>query len=205
MTPVLYSFRRCPYAMRARLALFSAGQSVHLREVSLRDKPAAMLAASPKATVPVLVTTQGVIDESLQIMIWALSQNDPQGWLSMPPEGHALIARADGPFKAALDGMKYASRFPPAQATAHLHTATTFLTELESRLGPWIFDKPGLADFALLPFIRQFAAIDPAWFANQPWPRLQLWLKSFLGSAAFAAAMQKFPLWQPEDPPQLFP
>jgi glutathione S-transferase len=205
LSAILYSFRRCPYAMRARLALISAGQSVELREVSLRAKPAAMLAASPKATVPVLVTPEGVIDESLQIMLWALTRADPQGWLDMPPEGLAWITRADTRFKPALDGVKYASRHPAPEAATHLQTAHGFLTDLDAQLGQWLFDRPSLADFALLPFIRQFAAVDPAWFAAQPWPRLQDWLARFLASAPFATAMQKVPLWQPGDPPQLFP
>lgn len=204
MTPILYSFRRCPYAMRARLALIVSGQSVELREVSLRAKPAAMLAASPKATVPVLITPEGVIDESLQIMLWALRRSDPQRWLEMPPEGLAWITRADTEFKPALDGVKYASRAPEA-AAAHLHSASAFLTDLDARLGGWIFDRPSLADHAILPFIRQFAAVDPHWFASQPWPRLQDWLARFLASDTLATAMQKFPLWQTGDPPQLFP
>jgi glutathione S-transferase len=205
LTPLLYSFRRCPYAMRARLALIASGQSVELREVSLRAKPAEMLAASPKATVPVLVTPEGVIDESLQIMLWALQRADPQGWLDMPSEGQAWITRADSEFKPALDGVKYASRHPAPEAATHLQSAQSFLTDLDAQFGHWLFDHPSLADFALLPFIRQFAAIDPAWFAAQAWPRLQVWLARFLASEAFATAMQKFPLWQPEDPPRLFP
>jgi glutathione S-transferase len=205
LTPILYSFRRCPFALRARLALIASGQSVALREISLRAKPAEMLAASPKATVPVLVTPNGVIDESLQIMFWALNRSDPQGWLTMPPKGHIWITRADTQFKPALDGVKYASRYPAAEAAAQLQAAHSFLTELDAQLGAWLFDKPSLADFALLPFIRQFAAVDPAWFAAQPWPRLQDWLTRFLASEAFTTAMQKHPLWQPEDPPRLFP
>lgn len=191
--------------MRARLALIASGESVELREVSLRAKPAEMLAASPKATVPVLVTPEGVIDESLQIMLWALRRADPQGWLAMPPEGMAWIARADTEFKAALDGVKYASRHPAPAAEAHLQTAHRFLTDLNAQLDQWLFAKPSLADFALLPFIRQFAAIDPAGFAAHPWPRLHDWLNRFLASDTLATAMQKHPLWQPEDPPHLFP
>jgi glutathione S-transferase len=205
LSAILYSFRRCPYAMRARLALIASGESVELREVSLRAKPPEMLAASPKATVPVLVTPEGVIDESLQIMLWALTRSDSQGWLDMPPEGHGWITRADTEFKAALDGVKYASRYPAPAAEAHLQTAHRFLTDLNAQLSDWLFAKPSLADFALLPFIRQFAAVDPAGFATQPWPRLHDWLNRFLASDAFATAMQKHPLWQPEDPPRLFP
>ena len=204
MTPILYSFRRCPYAMRARLALIAADQRVHLREIALRDKPAAFLAASPKATVPVLVTDQGVIAESLQIMQWALAQNDPEGWLQMPPEAAAWIARCDGSFKTALDGVKYASRAPDA-LPAHRANAIAFLTDLNDSLGLWLFGKPSLADAALLPFVRQYAMIDPDWFAAQNWPRLQDWLARFLASEAFARAMQKQPLWQPDAAALAFP
>ena len=204
MTPILYSFRRCPYAMRARLALIAADQRVHLREIALRDKPAAFLAASPKATVPVLVTDQGVIAESLQIMQWALAQNDPEGWLQMPPEAAAWIARCDGSFKTALDGVKYASRAPDA-LPAHRANAIAFLTDLNASLGLWLFGKPSLTDAALLPFVRQYAMIDPDWFAAQNWPRLQDWLARFLASEAFARAMQKQPLWQPDAAPLAFP
>ncbi len=204
MTPILYSFRRCPYAMRARLALIAADQRVHLREIALRDKPAAFLAASPKATVPVLVTDQGVIAESLQIMQWALAQNDPEGWLQMPPEAAAWIARCDGSFKTALDGVKYASRAPDALPALRAN-AIAFLTDLNASLGLWLFGKPSLADAALLPFVRQYAMIDPDWFAAQNWPRLQDWLARFLASEAFARAMQKQPLWQPDAAALAFP
>jgi glutathione S-transferase len=204
LTPILYSFRRCPYAMRARLALIAADQRVHLREIALRDKPAAFLAASPKATVPVLVTDQAVIAESLQIMHWALAQNDPEGWLQMPPEAATWIARCDGSFKTALDGVKYASRAPEA-LPAHRACAIAFLTDLNASLGLWLYAKPSLADAALLPFVRQYAMIDPDWFAAQPWPRLQDWLARFLASEAFARAMQKQPLWQPGAAPLAFP
>ena len=204
MTPILYSFRRCPYAMRARLALIAADQRVHLREIALRDKPAAFLAASPKATVPVLVTDQGVIAESLQIMQWALAQNDPEGWLQMPPEAAAWIARCDGSFKTALDGVKHASRAPEA-LPAHRANAIAFLTDLNASLGLWLYGKPSLADAALLPFVRQYAKIDPDWFAAQNWPRLQDWLARFLASEAFARAMQKQPLWQPDAAALAFP
>ena len=204
MTPILYSFRRCPYAMRAQLALIAADQRVHLREIALRDKPAAFLAASPKATVPVLVTDQGVIAESLQIMQWALAQNDPEGWLQMPPEAAAWIARCDGSFKTALDGVKYASRAPDA-LPAHRANAIAFLTDLNASLGLWLYGKPSLADAALLPFVRQYAMIDPDWFAAQNWPRLQDWLARFLASEAFARSMQKQPLWQPDAAALAFP
>lgn len=193
--PVLYSFRRCPYAMRARLALAASGVAVEIREILLRDKPAAFLAASPSATVPCLVTTQGVIDESLDVMIWALRQHDPEGWLVMPEAGWEWIARADKPFKSALDRVKYASRFEPADVEAARAGAVRFLDALEAALDDWIFDRPSLADYAILPFVRQFAHIDKPWFDAQPWPKLQAWLAAFLASPRFNAVMEKTPVW----------
>ena len=203
--PVLYSFRRCPYAMRARLALQASGQQVVLREVVLRDKPEAFLAVSPSGTVPCLVDGDKVIDESLDIMIWALSRSDPQRWLAMPAKGHALIARCDGPFKHALDRTKYATRYPQEDPAHHRAEASAFLADLEAQLGAWLFDRPTLADYAILPFVRQFAFIDKAWFDAQPWPRLHRWLASFLAAPEFATAMQKYPQWQDGDTPVRFP
>ncbi|WIY24543.1 glutathione S-transferase [Parasedimentitalea psychrophila] len=195
MPPIFYSFRRCPYAMRARLALVSSGQQVALREVVLRDKPAAFLEASPSATVPCLVTVDGVIDESLDIMTWALHRSDPEGWLQMPDAGWDWIARADGPFKAALDHTKYASRYPDMDASEQRALAAEFLADLDQQIDPWIFAQPSLADYAMLPFVRQFAFVDKAWFDAQPWPQLQAWLERFLASDRFAAIMNKYPQW----------
>lgn len=205
MTPILYSFRRCPYAIRARLALAASGVQVDLREILLRDKPAAFLAASPSGTVPCLVTDGGVIDESLDIMLWALRQNDPEGWLDMPDAGHDWIALNDGPFKHALDRVKYASRYPGTDRDAQLADATAHLAALSDALGDWLFDYPTLADHAMLPFIRQFAFIDKTWFDAQPWPRLQAWLARFLSSDRFDAVMAKQPIWVEGDAPHPFP
>ncbi len=214
-TAVLYSFRRCPYAMRARLGLKAAGQTVELREVVLRDKPAPFLAVSPSGTVPCLVTpdlvtpdliTPGqVIDESFDIMEWALAQSDPEGWLKMPEAGYDWIARADGPFKHALDRTKYATRYPDEDPEAHRQEANAYLSALNAQIDDWIFDQPTLADFAILPFVRQFAFIDKPWFDAQPWPKLQAWLTAFLDSAAFAQIMSKYPPWQSGDAPLYFP
>jgi len=203
--PVLYSFRRCPYAMRARLAILSAGLAVELREVVLRDKPAAFLAASPSATVPCLVTADCVIDESLDVMTWALQQRDPEGWLRMPEAGFEWIARADGPFKAALDRTKYANRYPGVDPSSQRDIAAGFLGDLDRTICEWIFDQPTLADYAILPFVRQFAFIDKDWFAAQPWPDLQDWLTRFLESDRFAHIMEKYPQWRPDEPPVGFP
>lgn len=205
MAPVLYSFRRCPYAIRARLALAAAGAQVSLREVVLRDKPEAFLAASPSATVPCLVTPEAVIDESLDIMLWALRQRDPEGWLEMPAEGFDWIARCDGPFKRALDRTKYASRYPEEDPEAQRALAGAFLSELDARIETWLFGRPTLADFALLPFVRQFALIDRARFEAEDWPALQGWLARFLESERFLGVMAKYPPWQAGDPPTAFP
>lgn len=205
MAPVLYSFRRCPYAMRARLALAISGQSVALREVVLRDKPAAFLEVSPSGTVPCLVAGDRVIDESLDIMVWALERQDPEDWLGMPGEGRRWIARCDGPFKKALDRTKYATRFPDTDPAVERAKAASFLKDLDAQLSNWLFGKPTLADYAILPFVRQFAFVDQAWFAAQDWPRLQQWLSRFLDSDGFARIMPKYPQWAPGDPEVLFP
>lgn len=206
MTPILYSFRRCPYAMRARLALQAAQCPVELREVVLRDKPQAFLEVSPSATVPCLVHVDGVIDESLDIMWWALAINDPHGWLKMPQAGNDLIAHCDGPFKHALDRIKYATRYPQENPARHKSDALAFLEDLEGQLGAWLFDdRPSLADYAILPFVRQFAFIDKAWFDAQPWPRLHRWLDTFLTAPDFAAIMHKYPQWQSGDTAVSFP
>lgn len=202
--PILYSFRRCPYAMRARLAVMVSCVQVELREVALRDKPPAFLAVSPSATVPCLVHGETVIDESLDIMFWALKQNDPRGWLNMPAAAHDWIARADGPFKHALDRTKYTIRYPDQDASEHRANACAFLSDLNEALSPWLFESPSLADFAILPFVRQFAFIDKAWFDAQPWPNLHGWLETFLNSEGFGAIMHKYPQWHPNDPPLLF-
>ncbi|WP_050527652.1 glutathione S-transferase [Pseudorhodobacter aquimaris] len=198
MTPVLYSFRRCPYAIRARLALHASGVEVEMREILLRSKPAAFLAASPSATVPCLVTKDGVIDESLDVMLWALRQSDPEGWLDMPQAGYDWITRADGPFKAALDRVKYASRHPSSDVDAARANAVLFFDDLEATLNTWVFDRASLADYAMLPFVRQFAFVDKPWFDAQPWPKVHAWLAAFLASDRFNAVMVKRPLWSGE-------
>ena len=204
--PVLYSFRRCPYAMRARMALWVAGIAVELREVKLAAKPPELLATSPKATVPVLVLADGsVIDQSLDIMRWALARNDPEGWLA--GDDAALIAANDRPFKHHLDRAKYPGRYDEDGVTDHRAAALALLAPLEERLGsaPYLCGAGrSLTDMALVPFIRQFAAIDPAWFAAQPLPRLQGWLEAHLASDLFAAIMPKFAPWQEGDTPVLF-
>ncbi|MCB5197692.1 glutathione S-transferase [Loktanella sp. TSTF-M6] len=199
MKPVLWSFRRCPYAMRARLAIAASGQVVETREILLRDKPDAFLAVSPTATVPCLVLPERVIDESLDIMVWALQQHDPQRWLDMPAEGHDLIARNDGPFKQALDRTKYADRYPDSDPDQQREIAAAVLRDLNARLqAGWLFGRVTLADMAILPFVRQFAQIDRAWFDDQDWPDLRGWLDRFTESQDFAHIMTRRTLWSPD-------
>lgn len=204
--PILYSFRRCPYAMRARLALLASGTICEIREVKLAQKPAELIAASPKATVPVLVLPDGgVIEESREIMRWALAGYDPEGWLEH--EDGALIAANDGPFKHHLDRYKYPERHG-SQPEEHRAAALELLRVLEARLAAQANlcgDRRGMTDAAIFPFVRQFAATDQGWFDAQPLPRLQAWLAGQLASALFAAAMIRLAPWQPDDAPILFP
>ena len=206
VAPVLYSFRRCPYAMRARLALAVSGARCELREVKLSAKPAAMLAASPKGTVPVLVLPGGaVIDESLDIMRSALASRDPEGWLAREDAG--LIAANDGAFKHDLDRYKYPERHG-ADAMAHRESGLAFLRELDRRLGragQLSGEARGLTDAAIMPFVRQFAAVDRDWFAAQPLPRLSAWLARHLASDLFTRIMVRVPPWSPGDPALPFP
>lgn len=206
--PILWSFRRCPYAMRARLAVRSSGQQVELREILLRDKPAAFLASSPMGTVPVLNTGETVIAESRDIMLWALGRADPEGWLDMPAEGHALIDRCDGPFKQALDHTKYAVRYLDLDPDAEREKAMVFLRELNTWLTDGAFlmgPDRRLADMAILPFVRQFANIDRGWFDAQGLGPLTRWLDDFLQSERLAAVMTKYPPWQEGPDKVLFP
>ncbi len=196
--PVLYSFRRCPYVMRARMALTVAKIDVEHREVALRDKPAEMIIASPKATVPVLVLPGGrVIDESLEIMCWALAQNDPENWLANRDEGKALVATNDGPFKYHLDRMKYHLRYD-SDPLMHQLAALELLIPLESRLASTAFllgDKISLADIAIFPFIRQFARADKIAWENFSLPKMRAWLTGFIEQPLFKRAMTKYSLW----------
>lgn len=205
--PILWSFRRCPYAIRARMALFAAHQEVELREIKLQDKPEAFLKASPSATVPNLQVGDLGLDESLDIMLWALERNDPQKLLDMADEGQSLIAQNDGPFKAALDHTKYAVRYPDLDPAIERSKASDFILSLDTRLAAHAFlmgDRPSLADLAIFPFVRQFANIDRVWFAQQGWPHVVHWLEGFLQSSAFAAVMTKIPVWEDTAPPYLF-
>ncbi|MEG0067470.1 MAG: glutathione S-transferase [Pseudomonas sp.] len=191
----LYSFRRCPYAMRARMALRYCGVPVEIVEVSLKAKPAEMLAISPKGTVPVLNADGRVIDESLEIMRWALAQNDPQDWLlSGDARVAELIEANDQVFKVHLNRYKYAERYPEQPMEVYRAEGEMFLRRLEELLEGrdyLLTDHPSLADIALLPFVRQFAHVDREWFAQTPYVRLQAWLQRFLESELFTSIMKK--------------
>ena len=203
--PILYSFRRCPYAMRARMGLWASGTACELREVVLARKPQAMLDASPKGTVPVLVLPDGsVIEESLEILRWALARNDPKDWLER--DDPDLIHRNDGAFKHHLDRYKYHTRYD-CDPIEHRTAALDILHDLDARLqsrANLCGEKRGLADIALFPFIRQFANTDRAWFDVLPLAGLQRWLKRHLASDLFASIMAKYPAWQAGDPPTQF-
>ncbi len=210
--PILYSFRRCPYAMRARSALIAGGTDVELREVVLRDKPAEMLALSPKGSVPVLVLTDGsVIDESRDIMLWALRRNDPQNWLGKDechvPLALQLVTENDTTFKQALDRYKYPERHPGQPQSEYRKAGEAFLQRLEQRLisTPHLLGADfSIADAALLPFVRQFAAVDDKWFATAPYPGLRTWLERYTSSELFSLVMRKFPVWKAGDKPVIF-
>jgi len=192
---LLYSFRRCPYAMRARLALRYSGVAVRIIEVSLKAKPAEMLALSPKGTVPVLSVEGRVIEESLEIMQWALAQHDPDDWLLQgDPAVLALIAENDQVFKHHLNRYKYAERYPEQPMEHYRAEGEVFLQKLEGLLAEreyLLAEHPSLADAALAPFVRQFAHVDREWFAGTPYQRLQIWLQRFLESPLFTAVMAK--------------
>lgn len=212
--PILFSFRRCPYAMRARLAIASSQQQCELREVVLRDKPQALFDASAKGTVPVLQLPDGttVIDESLDIMLWALGQHDPDLWLQ-PEQGTqeqmlALIAENDGMFKGHLDRYKYPVRYDLDSGLDDRDAGALWLRTLNDRLtlSPYLFGhRPALADRAIAPFVRQYAHTDRDWFRAQDWPALCGWLDTFLESAVFTRVMHKYEPWKPDQQVVVFP
>ncbi|MGP5209474.1 glutathione S-transferase [Psychrobacter alimentarius] len=207
----LYSFRRCPYAMRARLGLLFAELSVELREITLKNKPTQMLAISPKGTVPVLQLIDGtVIEESREIMMWALEQNDPQGLLdtAVLSQAEALIAQNDNEFKYWLDRYKYADRHTEMTQTEYRQRGEVFLQVLEARLTKSRYllgDSVTVADIGIMPFVRQFAHVDRDTFYDLPYPKLQQWLQNWLAHPLFLQAMVKFQPWQEEDEVVIFP
>lgn len=201
--PILYTFRRCPYAIRARMALLASGMRCTVREVHLARKPQALLDVSPKATVPVLVLPEGrVLDQSLAIMLHALHAHDPEQWLDVDPnDAQALLDANDGPFKRDLDGYKYPER-TQADRAAHHRAALSHLAMLEARLARTAFlcgPRARYVDVALFPFVRQFAAVDVSSFEAEPLPNLRAWLALWVASPFFERAMITHKPWQPGD------
>ena len=199
------------------MALTVSGRECELREIVLRDKPVEFLNTSPSATVPALVTVDGtVLDESLDIMLWALERNDPESWLA-PDTGDVnemllLIEKMDGSFKSNLDKYKYANRHTLADTVAfameHRDAAMQDIAALESMLQnhPYLFgDRLSLADIAIAPFVRQFANVDADWFAAQPCPLVQKWLANFTSGELFLSVMDKYPQWRSGTPGLNFP
>ncbi|MES2580347.1 MAG: glutathione S-transferase [Pseudomonadota bacterium] len=200
MLPILYSYRRCPYAMRARLAIYAADIAVEIREISLRDKPAHLIQVSPKGTVPVLALQTGVvIEQSLDIMFWALQQDDSQDWLDADfGKMQALITENDTHFKQALDRYKYPERYPQLTQTHYRQQGEIYLQRLEVLLNQHIYllkDTASLADMAIFPFVRQFAAVDLTWFESSSYPKLKNWLNGLLSSTLFERVMKKQPTY----------
>lgn len=217
--PYLYSLQHCPYAMRARLGLLLAEQKVMVRAVNLKDKPSEMLAVSAKGTVPVLVVPakyqndindQQVIDESLDVMLWGLRNNDPKDLLyagkpDALPSMLVLIQRAEIEFVETLEKYKHASRYHDFSQLYYRLQCEVFIRELEYALGKHDYffgETPSLVDYALLPFIRQFAKVDRKWYLNAPYPKVRAWLNAQLQQPLFTKAMAKFPLWN--DSKQMF-
>lgn len=197
--PVLYSFRRCPYAMRARLALYSSKISHEHREVNLKNKPHEMLSISPKGTVPIMLLNDGeLIEESLDIMMWALKTSD------LRTEDMVLIHENDTTFKQALDRYKYPGRYLEEVNTNYQEKCEYFLRKIETQLNPFLKgDTSSFVDFAIFPFIRQFSMVNPHWFEAQPYPHIKLWLNFFISSQLFKDVMQKFLFWTSDNKPNL--
>ncbi|KLV00893.1 glutathione S-transferase [Photobacterium aphoticum] len=215
--PILYSLRRCPYCIRARIALLFARQPVILREVKLKNKPPAMLEISTKGTVPIVVLPSGdIIEESLDIMRWALAQNDPDDLLIRAGQSQtsdalhdtlSLIAECDNRFIPALEAFKHSARYHTASEEADRMACLPFIEYLESRLiaSPYLMgERPTLADFALLPFIRQFSRVDKPWYRDMAWHHIQQWLTNLYAHPVYGAAMRVYPVWQEGDEPCMF-
>ena len=209
--PILYSFRRCPYAMRARLALLTSGIRCEMREITLAHKPPQMLDASPKGTVPVLVLQDRVIDQSLDIMHWALGQNDPDNWLTSEQksdEAKVLVQTCDNEFKNHLDRYKYPNRFQLSNGLADREAGAAYLHQLNTKLSQTTFlmgDTWSWVDAAIAPFVRQFARTDRIWFNAQNWPALQNWLYQFEQSQNFSTVMHRYKIWHEGAKPIAFP
>ncbi len=210
--PVLYSFRRCPYAMRARLAIFKANIKCELREVVLKDKPESMLLLSDKGTVPVLLTPdKKVIEQSSEVMHWALNQNDPDKWLDEDAsQSQNLIDYNDNEFKHYLDRYKYHVGYPEHSQEYYRDNAETFLKLLEKKLSEnkgaaLLGNRISFADIAVFPFIRQFAMVDFDWFKASQYDCLKKWFSNIEQSDLFQGCMKKYEQWLPEQTPVYFP
>ena len=210
--PILYSFRRCPYAMRARLALLVSGIRCEMREITLAHKPSNMLEASPKGTVPVLVLKDRVLDQSFDIMHWALGQNDPEGWSTsgqtLDEEARALVRMCDEAFKTHLDRYKYPNRYDLPNGLADREAGSVYLDQLNTKLMQSKFlmgAKWSWVDAAIAPFVRQFARTDRAWFDAQAWTTLQNWLTQFEQSDNFSSVMHRYKIWYEGARPVAFP
>ena len=207
--PILYSFRRCPYAMRARMALTLSQTNVEIRELILKNKPAEMLLVSPKGTVPVLIANNGqVIEESLEVMDYAVTHGVNSTLKTPSSEELSLIAENDNVFKVNLDKYKYFDRFPEHTQQDYRADGEVFLQQLEHRLITQDFlfgNNQSYGDIAIFPFVRQFAHVDKAWFDGAGYPHLKKWLDNFLQSSAFLNVMKKVPCWQTGDAPTYFP
>ncbi|MCF6225406.1 MAG: glutathione S-transferase [Xanthomonadales bacterium] len=193
---ILYSFRRCPYAIRARMALNYADIQYQYREILLKNKPQSMLSYSAKATVPVLITKDGIIDESIDVMHWSLSQFDPDKWLLQPQQNN-LIELCDKQFKPQLDRYKYSDRHELTE-DEYRDEVLWFLDLLDKRLqrhSQLFSDNVSMADISIFPFIRQFAFVDKQWFDDSTYTYLQKWLTGHLQSDLFIKVMEKHPLW----------
>ena len=212
MKPILYSFRRCPYAMRARLAIKYSGINVEIREVDLNNIPQALAAISSDQTVPLILEANGnVIDESWDIVKWAVENNDPDAWLgsdvSLLQDAEMLVETNDYSFKPDLDHYKYADRYPECPMQHYRSECEEFLTELEDRLSENRYlsaNSISISDIAVLPFIRQFALVDKEWFDSTSYTKVQEWLNEFLESELLESVMTKYPLWTEGDEPVLF-
>lgn len=210
--PILYSFRRCPYAMRARMAIYQAQIKCELREVLLKDKPETMLSLSSKGTVPVLLTPdEKIIDESLEVMIWALSQNDPDDWLMNNNHcSNDLIEKNDNEFKYYLDRYKYHVGYPEHTQEFYRDKTLPYLELLEQTLS----DNGGISlsgkhlsftDISIFPFIRQFANVDLHWFTKSSYKWIKNWYVNIEQSKLFQNCMHKYEQWSPDQSPVYFP
>jgi len=226
--PILYSLQHCPYAMRARMGILLADQCVRLRAIVLKNKPKEMLKVSPKGTVPVLVIENEstfnnaleengikdykVIEESLDVMLWALTKNDPRNLLlnhqpTMLAEMLSFISHFDCEFKSNLEKYKSAKRYHDDDKLSHREACIKDISQLEQKLSQHQYlmgDQLSLVDYAILPFIRQFTRVERKWYLSSPYPKLQLWLKSHIESPLYSKVMAKHPLWSENNEDVIF-